>query len=75
MLRLDNVSRRTDESDPKLVVTESMSVTAHDVFSKGNNKSSGEFIEDMKKYGTVLFLKVNCEVIRVLRKFSTYCHF
>lgn len=42
MLRRDNVSRRTDESDSKLVVTESLSLTDHDVYSKGNNKSSGE---------------------------------
>lgn len=55
MLRLDNVSRRTDESDSELVVTEQMSVTAHDVFSKGIKKSSGEF---EKKYDFVLFSKV-----------------
>lgn len=55
MLRRDNVSRRTDESDSKLVVTESL--TAHDVFNKGNNKCSGEFIEDTNKYSTALYFQ------------------
>lgn len=51
MLRRDNVSRRTDESDSKLVVTESLSITHDDGFDK-RNKSTGECIEDTKKYGT-----------------------
>lgn len=47
VFRPDNFSRRADESDSKLVVTESLSVSANDVFNNGN-KSSGEFLEDIK---------------------------
>lgn len=54
MLRQDNVSRRTDESNSELVVKDPMSKTAHNVYSKGNDKSSGEFIEDTKKDAEVI---------------------